>query len=95
MAVSDVALAFFVFVAFLLRSKEHWKRTTLYVMGGVLIGDITGAVLIAVFYHWHPGILGWVRYLMTVGAIVGGIYDWLTPASPRTPNATEVSDGSK
>jgi hypothetical protein len=95
MAVSDIALTFFVFVAFLLRSKEHWKRTVLYVISGVLIGDITGAVLIAVFYHWHPGVLGWARYLMTVGAIIGGIYDWLTPASPKTPNTTEVSDRSK
>ena len=63
-------------------------------MVGVMSGDITGAVLLVVFYHWYPGILGWVRYLMIVGAIIGGIYDWLTPVTPRT-DAPEVSDNSK
>ena len=94
MPLSDIVLVFFVLVAFLLRPKGHWKRTTLCVMVGVMIGDITGAVLLAVFYHWYPGILGWVRYLMILGAISGGVYDWLTPAAPRT-DATEVSENSK
>jgi hypothetical protein len=84
MAFSDLALLFFILVAFLLRRKGEWKRTALYVMGGVMLGDLTAATLIAVFHHFYPGILGWARYLMTLGAIIGGLYDWVKP-TPQKP----------
>lgn len=83
MALSDLALVFFVLIAFLLRRKGGWKRTALCVMVGVMIGDLTAAILIAVFYHYYPAILGWARYLMTLGAITGGLYDWLTPTPSK------------
>jgi len=84
MALSDLVLMFFILLAFLLRSKGHWKRTFLYVIGGVLVGDVSGAILIAVFYHSFPAILEWVRYLMPAGALVGGVSDWLVPTSTKT-----------
>jgi hypothetical protein len=84
---SDIVLAFFVLAAFAFRGRGHWKRTVLRVMIGVLIADVTGAVLIAAFYHWYPSILDRVSVLMPIGALVGGFYDLLTPATQTAQGA--------
>jgi hypothetical protein len=84
MALSDLALLFFILITFLLRRKASWKRTGIYVLAGIMIGDLTGAILFAIFYHSYPAILLWVRYLMTLGAIIGGVCDWLIPTPPKT-----------
>jgi hypothetical protein len=88
MALSDLVLLLFILTAFLSRPKGQWKRTVLYVMGGVFLGDVIGAILIAVFYHSYPAILGWVRYFMATGAVAGGVWDWLTFTTSNPPEVT-------
>ena len=95
MALSDLVLVFFILTAFLLRPKGHWKRTVLYVMGGVFIGDVTGAILLALFYHFYPAILGLARYLMPLGAIIGGVCDWLSPTDPKMSGKAKPSEDPK
>lgn len=90
MRLSDVVLLLFIVLALVIRGRAHWKKTVIRVMIGVMIGDITGALLIAIFYHWHPSIIEWVQPLMPAGALTGGIYDIVHPAGwPEIPPRTD------
>lgn len=89
MRLSDLVLLLFIVVAFAIRGRAHWKKTGIRVMTGVMVGDITGALLIAIFYHWHPSVIVWVQPLMPVGALIGGVYDMVHPAGwPEIPLKT-------
>jgi|HubBroStandDraft_1064217.scaffolds.fasta_scaffold01851_2 disulfide bond formation protein DsbB len=95
MAVPDPFLLFFALLALLLGPKEAWKRTALYVLIAVMIGDVIGAILIPVHYHFHPAILDWVRYLSTLGAVIGGAWGFLIPTPAKTPEDSSGSENSK
>lgn len=77
MTLPDLILLAFIAAALVFRGRRTWKRTAAYVLVGTLIGDLTGALFIAILYHWHPGVLDWVRYFIPAGALGGGICDWL------------------
>jgi hypothetical protein len=77
MAPSDIILLVFIAAALAFRGRRSWKRTGAYVVVGIIAGDITGALLIAILYHRHPNVIYWARCLMAAGAVIGGISDWL------------------
>jgi hypothetical protein len=78
MRITDILLLLFLAITVAFRRKYSWKRTGLYVLLGTMIGDLAGGALILILYHWFPNVIYVGRYLSLLGAIAGGICDWLS-----------------